>query len=140
MICCHASEMLSKRAWPWFPCALALDKSLDIFHAQKLLLTVAALCIWEQYILTHIFFVQSGTSQTSSPVSFGPLSSALQQKPFVGQSNSSCLLEIYIHPMVFGTILTTEVERHRPGPDCLKSLVITGSFDGIICDEVVTTG
>jgi hypothetical protein len=84
--------------------------------------------------------MQSTIDQTSPPTSSSRLSGCVEQKPFVGLYDSSDMLEIYVQPMINGTVMETGVKRHGPGPDCPKSLVITGSFDGTIYDEVLTTG
>jgi hypothetical protein len=58
----------------------------------------------------------------------------------MGQYSSADMLEIYIQPLLGGPVIKTHVKRHGPGSDCLKSLVINGSFEGTICDELLTVG
>lgn len=84
--------------------------------------------------------LQSATGQNSPPASSSPSSALLVQRPFVGQYKSANMLEIYVQPLAVGEVLQTQVKRHGPGPDYLKSLVISGTFSGTICDEVLTTG
>jgi hypothetical protein len=84
--------------------------------------------------------VQAATNQNSPPSGGSPTShpSGLQQ-PFVGEYNSADYHEIYIQLPVDVPDLDSGILRNGPGPDCTKSLVITGSSEGVICDEVVMT-
>lgn len=87
-----------------------------------------------------MLLMQGVTDQSGSPPTSESLVDRFQgQKPLFGCHESAAQLEIYIETLK-GELLSTQVKRHDVGPDCPKSLVLTGSFGGVICDQEIKTG
>jgi hypothetical protein len=80
-----------------------------------------------------------GTYKQSSPVSNSSVYAAECQHPYVGEYAAAEVHEVFVQPPL-GTTLKTAIQREGPGSDCAKLLVVTGSMEGAICDELVQTG
>lgn len=74
----------------------------------------------------------------ASPTSSSQLSALEGLPPYVAEYAAEDVQEYFVQ-FPEGTIMTTHIEREGPGPDCAKSLIITGSIGGAICNELVPT-
>lgn len=75
----------------------------------------------------------------SSPASNSLVHALEGQLPNVGEYAADDMLEYYVQPPN-GSIVISNIHREGQGPDCAKSLIITGSLEGAICDELVPRG